>query len=68
MMTYWLLVYLFTPEGEFMAKDIYETASIEQCQDFAGQVTKTLINTTISAQYYCVSDDDYRAMIYGDGV
>lgn len=67
-MTYWLLVYLFTPDGEFMAKDIYETASMEQCQDFAGKVTKTIINTNLLAQFRCVSDDDYRAEIFGDGV
>ena len=59
-MTYWLLVYLFTSDGEFMAKDIYETTSQEQCAEFAGQVTKTIINTQVQAQFYCVPDDEYR--------
>lgn len=59
-MSYWLLVFLFTADGEFMAKDVYETASPEQCQQFAGDVTKTIINTELKAQFFCVSDDEYR--------
>jgi hypothetical protein len=59
-MSFWLIVYLFTQEGEFVAKDIYETASAEQCADFAGQVTKTIINSKLQAQFHCLSDDDYR--------
>jgi len=40
-MSYWLIVFLFTAEGEFVAKDVYETASKEQCEKFAGDVTRT---------------------------
>ena len=58
-MTFWLVVYLFTAEGEFFAKDVYETAGEQQCAEFAGQVTKTLINTQLQAQFHCVSDDHY---------
>lgn len=59
-MTFWLIVHLFTADGQFMAKDIYETASKEQCAEFAGQVTKTIIDTKLQAQFDCVSDEDYR--------
>ena len=62
-MTYWLLVYLFTAEGEFMAKDVYETASPAQCEEFAGDVAKTLINTKLQAQFHCVSDEEYRRVL-----
>lgn len=62
-MGYWLLVYLFTAEGEFMAKDVYETASKEQCVEFAGQVAKTIVDTKLQAQFHCVSDDDYRMQL-----
>ena len=58
-MTFWLIVYLFTADGEFIAKDVYETAGKEQCAEFSGRVTKTLINTQIKAQFYCVSNDHY---------
>lgn len=67
-MTYWLLVFLFTPDGEFVAKDVYETAGMEQCQEFAGQVAKTIINTSISAQFHCVSDDHYMGRKQDEGV
>jgi hypothetical protein len=60
-MSFWLIVYLFTADGEFIAKDIYETGGQEQCADFAGQVTRTIINSGLQAQFHCLSDDDYRA-------
>ena len=60
-MSFWLIVYLFTAEGEFIAKDIYETGGQEQCADFAGQVTRTIINSGLQAQFHCLSDDAYRA-------
>lgn len=62
-MAYWLIVYLFAPEGEFMAKDIYETASEQQCVEFAGDVAKTVVNTRLQAQFHCMSDEEYRQEI-----
>jgi hypothetical protein len=62
-MSFWLIVHLFTQEGEFIAKDIYETAGQEQCAEFAGQVTKTIVNSKLQAQFDCISDDEYRERI-----
>lgn len=59
-MSFWLIVYLFTQEGEFVARDVYDTAGKEQCVQFAGQVAQTIINTDLQAQFYCISDEDYR--------
>lgn len=67
-MKFWLIVFLFTNEGEFWAKDVYETASKEQCVEFSGQVTKTLVNTQMQAQFYCVSDDHYTGRSIDEGV
>lgn len=63
---FWLIVYLFTAEGEFMAKDVYEAASEQQCVEFASKYTRTIVNTGFKAQYNCVSDDEYRKMIGED--
>ena len=46
-----------------MAKDVYETASKEQCVEFAGQVAKTIVDTKLQAQFHCISDDDYRVQL-----
>lgn len=62
-MNFWLIVYLFTAEGEFFAKDIYESASKEQCVAFAGEVAKTIVDTKLQAQFHCISDDEYRAQL-----
>jgi len=61
--TYWLIVYLFTAEGEFVAKDTYETASMIQCTQFAGNVTRTIINSKLQAQFHCLSDREYRTEV-----
>lgn len=60
---FWLIVYLFTAEGEFMAKDVYETADRQQCVEFAGQVAKTIVDTQLQAQFHCVSDEEYHQAI-----
>lgn len=65
-MTFWLIVYLFDVNGEFQAKDIFETASMEQCEKFAGDYTRTIINTKLQAQYHCISDDEYRLQLQRD--
>ena len=67
-MSYWLIVFLFTAEGEFVAKDVYETASKEQCQQFAGDVTRTIINSRLQAQFHCVSDDHYMGRRQDEGI
>lgn len=62
-MSFWLIVYLFTQEGEFVAKDTYETASMAQCEQFAGNVTRTIINSKLQAQFHCLSDSEYRTEV-----
>ena len=60
---FWLIVFLFADDGEFLAKDIYESASEQQCVEFVGEVVKTIINTQIQGEFYCISDDEYRERI-----
>jgi hypothetical protein len=67
-MSFWLIVYLFTAEGEFIAKDVYETDGQEQCAQFAGEVTRTIINSGLQAQFHCVSDDHYMGRKQDEGV
>ena len=58
-MKFWLIVFLFTSDGEYTGKDVYEAADKAQCIEFAGQVAKTLVNTQLHSQMFCVSDDHY---------
>jgi len=67
-MSYWLIVFLFTAEGEFVAKDVYETANKEQCVQFVGEVTRTIVNSSLQAQFHCVSDDHYMGRKQDEGV
>lgn len=67
-MKFWLIIFLFTSDGEFVAKDSYEAVNQEQCTAFAGEVAKTLVNTQLQAQFYCVTDDHYMGRSIDDGV
>lgn len=59
-MTFWLIVYLFTSDGEFLEKSSYEAASKEQCIQMAGDEARKLVNSRVQSQFYCVSDDHYN--------
>lgn len=59
-MKFLLIVYLFTAEGQFMAKDIYETEDLAQCEKLAGDVARVHLNTQMHMQLHCLSDKEYR--------
>lgn len=58
-MSFWLIVFLFTSEGEFHEKSSYEAATKEQCIEMAGKEASKLVNSQMQMQFYCVSDDHY---------
>lgn len=59
-MKYWLIVFFFTPQGEFIDKMEYgNIKSYEACITKAGEMAKTLVNTNNPAQFFCVSDDHH---------
>ena len=58
-MTFWLIVFLFTSEGEFHEKSSYEAATKEQCIQMAGEEARKLVNSQMQMQFYCVTDDHY---------
>lgn len=59
-MKFWLIVYLFDVHGQMQAKDVYEAADRQQCEAFAGDVARVHLNTQLSLQMHCISDDEYR--------
>ena len=60
MNTFWLIVFIFLSEGEFLEKSSYEAASKEQCVVMAGDEARKHVNTQTQMQFYCVSDDHYN--------
>ena len=67
-MKFWLIIFLFTPEGEFHAKEVQEAANEQQCVSFAQEYTPQLINKQMQAQFYCVSDDHYMGRQQDPGI
>ena len=68
MMKYWLLVFLFTPEGEYAGKDVYQTDNKAACFERAAKVAKTYVNTQTMTDMYCVSDDHYNGRSVDEGI
>jgi hypothetical protein len=67
-MKFWLIVFLFTTDGDYLGKDIYAAADKSQCIEFAGQVAKVLVNSQLSSQMYCVSDDHYTGRALDENI
>lgn len=67
-MKFWLIAFLFSPDGEYQAKDVYQTESVEACQELAGKYAMLHINTELSMQLYCVSDDHYMGRKQDEGI
>lgn len=60
MNTFWLIVFIFSSDGEFLEKSSYEAATKEQCISMAGDEARKLVNTQTQMQFYCVTDDHYN--------
>jgi hypothetical protein len=58
-MTFWLIVFLFSSDGEFVEKRSYEADNKAQCVEFAGNEASKLVNSQLQMQFYCVTDDHY---------
>ena len=67
-MSFWLIVFLFTSDGEFHEKSSYEAASKEQCITMAGDEARKLVNSQMQMQFYCVSDDHYNGRSVDENV
>lgn len=67
-MKYWLIVFLFTPNGEYAGKEVYPTVNKQACYQMAGQVIRTYINSQYKVEFYCVTDDHYQGRKQDPGI
>lgn len=57
---YWLIVFVFTSQGDFMYKDEYQIADgYQACLEEAAEVSKQYVNTPSLTNMFCVTDDHY---------
>ncbi len=66
-MTYWLIAFLFTPEGQMVSRTPIEMASKAQCVKEAGKFAAETVNSQYLVSLYCLPDDVYRKEILKDG-
>ena len=68
MNAFWLIVFVFSNDGEFLEKSSYEAATKEQCIVMAGDEARKLVNTQTQMQFYCVTDDHYSGRSQDESV
>lgn len=56
-MKFWLVVFLFTAEGDFIGKSEIAQSSNEECLYAAAAVSIRYVNSGIGPATFCVSDD-----------
>lgn len=67
-MKFWLIVFLFSSDGEFIKKAEYQTANKVQCVELAGKVAKVYVNSQRQVQFYCVTDDHRSGRAFDKGI
>lgn len=67
-MKYWLIVFLLTPEGEFIGKREYPTANKAACYEQAAAVAKKYVNQQTAIELFCVTDDHYQGRKQDPGI
>ena len=61
-MHYWMIAFLFTPDGQFLTKVEQETPSYQACVTAAGEYAMSMVNRPVSFQLVCVSNDHYQGV------
>lgn len=67
-MKFWLLVFLFTTDGEFITKKEVQLNSKRECIVAAGIAAQSLNNKPIALTTFCVSDNHYKGLSQDSGV
>lgn len=67
-MKFWLIVFLFTPDGEFAGKTERAYDSEQICILAASGTAVRYVNTGVSIASFCVSDDHYSGRVQDEGV
>jgi len=67
-MKFWLILMLFTDNGEYVGKMESQYQSHGSCVVAAGAVTAEFVNSSIMIQSWCVSDDHYNGVEQDEGI
>lgn len=68
-MKYWLILFITSPDGEFVDKDVYSISTKAACEAVAQKmVTRLKAISKYEFEYHCVSDDHYMGRKQDPGV
>jgi nicotinamide riboside kinase len=68
-MKYWLIIFITSPQGEYIDKDVYSTPNKAACEQVAKKMVSRLRSISKNEiEYVCVSDDHYMGRKQDPGV
>jgi hypothetical protein len=68
MSKFWLILWFFTIDGEFIEKDEFSFNSRAECVQAAGEVAKKFVNQSVSITSFCVTDNHHKGISVDPGI
>lgn len=68
MTKFWLILWFFTIDGEFIEKEEFAFRNRAACVQAAGEVAKEFVNKSISITSFCVTDNHYNGISVDPGI
>jgi len=67
-MKFWLIVFFFSSNGDFVGKREIPTSTRVECGQIAGNIAKRYVNSQRQLQFYCVTDDHHSGRSVDKGI
>lgn len=67
-MKFWLILWFFSTDGQFIQKDEFAFKNRAQCVQAAGEVAKDFVNKKVSITAFCVTDNHHKGKSVDPGI
>jgi hypothetical protein len=67
-MKFWLVLWFFSLDGEYLQKEEFQFKSRAQCVEAAGEMTKEFVNRSFAISAFCVTDSHHKGLTVDPGI
>lgn len=68
MSKFWLILWFFNTDGEFLQKEEFAFKNRTECVQAAGEVAKEFVNKSIAITSFCVTDNHHKGISVDPGI
>ena len=68
MSKFWLVLWFFSIDGEFIQKEEFAFKTRALCIQAAGEVAKDFVNKSVSITSFCVTDNHHKGLSVDPGI